>query len=428
MVLSDINMPRMDGLTLLNQIQSLSRLLRAVIVSAYGDMQNIRTAMNRGAFDFVTKPIDFDDLEATINKTLADLTALREVYRARATAERAQANLARYFSPNLVSHLADNGGSIELGGERRELTFLATDLADFTSLVESLDPAAVVAVMNEYLGEVTRIVFAHGGTIDTVVGDAVHAMFGAPLEQPDHAARAVACALAIDAFSREFSVRKAKDGVPIGRTRIGVHTGSAIVGNFGGEGFFHYTAHGDAVNTASRLESVNKHLGTRICVSADTVARIPGFTGRPVGTLILKGKEQGIKCLRTVGRGKRRGGRPGRLSGRLRQARGERRRRGAEFRHLRGRPWRRPARHLPPQAPARRRNRNHRHLRQQINSDANRRYSANPTRREVAVAGGDPAVERARIERRLFQRTPGVEHRQVLVRPNVVAVQVRRRP
>jgi adenylate cyclase len=297
MVLSDINMPRMDGLTLLNQIQSLSLLLRAVIVSAYGDMQNIRTAMNRGAFDFVTKPIDFDDLEATINKTLADLTALREVYRARATAERAQANLARYFSPNLVSHLADNGGSIELGGERRELTFLATDLADFTSLVESLDPAAVVAVMNEYLGEVTRIVFANGGTIDTVVGDAVHAMFGAPLEQPDHAARAVACALAIDAFSREFSVRKAKDGVPIGRTRIGVHTGSAIVGNFGGEGFFHYTAHGDAVNTASRLESVNKHLGTRICVSADTVARIPGFTGRPVGTLILKGKEQGIKAF-----------------------------------------------------------------------------------------------------------------------------------
>ena len=297
MVLSDINMPRMDGLTLLNQLQSLSHLLRAVIVSAYGDMQNIRTAMNRGAFDFVTKPIDFDDLEATINKTLADLTALREVYRARATAERAQANLARYFSPNLVHHLSDNGGTIELGGERRELTFLATDLADFTSLLESLDPTAVVAVMNEYLGEVTRIIFANGGTIDTVVGDAVHAMFGAPLEQPDHAARAVACALAIDAFSQEFSARKAKDGARVGRTRIGVHTGSAIVGNFGGEGYFHYTAHGDAVNTASRLESVNKHLGTRICVSADTVAQIPDFVGRPVGTLILKGKEQGIKAF-----------------------------------------------------------------------------------------------------------------------------------
>lgn len=300
MVLSDINMPRMDGLTLLNQLQSLSHLLRAVIVSAYGDMRNIRTAMNRGAFDFVTKPIDFDDLEATINKTLADLTAFREVYLARATAERAQANLARYFSPNLVNHLSDNGGSIELGGERRELTFLATDLADFTSLVENLDPGAVVAVMNEYLGEVTRIVFANGGTIDTVVGDAVHAMFGAPLEQPDHAARAVACALAIDAFSREFSARKSAEGAPIGRTRIGVHTGSAIVGNFGGEGFFHYTAHGDAVNTASRLESVNKHLGTRICVSADTVAQIPDFAGRPVGTLVLKGKEQGIKAFEPV--------------------------------------------------------------------------------------------------------------------------------
>ena len=300
-VLSDINMPRMDGLTLLNQLQSLSHLLRAVIVSAYGDMRNIRTAMNRCAFDFVTKPIDFDDLEATINKTLADLTAFREVYLARVTAEQARANLARYFSPNLVNHLAENGGGIELGGERRELTFLATDLADFTALVESLDPAAVVAVMNEYLGEVTRIVFEHGGTIDTVVGDAVHAMFGAPLEQPDHAVRAVTCARAIDAFSHEFSARKSAEGTPIGRTRIGVHTGSAIVGNFGGEGFFHYTAHGDAVNTASRLESVNKHLGTRICVSVDTVAQIPDFVGRPVGTLILKGKEQGIKAFEPLG-------------------------------------------------------------------------------------------------------------------------------
>jgi hypothetical protein len=117
------------------------------------------------------------------------------------------------------------------------------------------------------------------------------------LEQPDHASRAVSCALAIDAFSREFSARKAKESVPIGRTRIGVHTGSAIVGNFGGEAYFHYTAHGDAVNTASRLESVNKHLGTRICVSADTVAQIPEFVGRPVGTLILKGKELGIKAF-----------------------------------------------------------------------------------------------------------------------------------
>jgi len=303
MVLSDINMPRMDGLTLLSHLQSVSSRMRAVIVSAYGDMHNIRTAMNRGAFDFVTKPIDFDDLEATINKTLADLQILRELYRARATAERAQANLARYFSPNLANHLVDHPNAIDLGGERRELTFLFTDLENFTPLVESHDPTVVVSVMNAYLTEVSRIVFEHGGTIDTVVGDAVHAMFGAPLEQPDHAARAVACALQVDEFSREFAAAKGKEGVPIGRTRIGVHTGPAIVGNFGGETYFHYTAHGDAVNTAARLETINKHLGTYLCVSADTVAQITDFVGRPVGTLVLKGKEKGIRAYEPLANG-----------------------------------------------------------------------------------------------------------------------------
>lgn len=296
-VLSDINMPRMDGLTLLSHLQELSNTLRTVIVSAYGDMKNIRTAMNRGAFDFVTKPIDFDDLEATITKTIADLEALRQAYHLRAEAERARATLARYFSPNLANHLAENPDALELGGARRDLTFLFTDLADFTPLVERLDPSIVVGVMNEYLAELCRIVFAHGGTIHTLVGDAVHAMFGAPIESPDHAARAVACALDLDAFAQAFAARKNAEGVPIGHTRIGVHTGGAIVGNFGGETYFHYTAYGDAVNTAARLESANKHLGTRVCVSGDTMRLIPDFVGRPIGTLLLKGKEQGIEAF-----------------------------------------------------------------------------------------------------------------------------------
>ena len=296
-VLSDINMPRMDGLTLLSHLQELSNTLRTVIVSAYGDMKNIRTAMNRGAFDFVTKPIDFDDLETTITKTISDLEALRQAYHLRAEAERARATLARYFSPNLANHLAENPDALELGGARRDLTFLFTDLADFTPLVERLDPSIVVGVMNEYLAELCRIVFAHGGTIHTLVGDAVHAMFGAPIESPDHAARAVACALDLDAFAQAFAARKNAQGVPIGHTRIGVHTGGAIVGNFGGETYFHYTAYGDAVNTAARLESANKHLGTRVCVSGDTMRLIPDFVGRPIGTLLLKGKEQGIEAF-----------------------------------------------------------------------------------------------------------------------------------
>ena len=290
LVLSDINMPRMDGLALLKNLQEFDEQLRAVLVSAYGDIPNIRRAMNLGAFDFVTKPIEFKDLEVTIQRALADLEKLREANRKREAAEQAKAALSRYFSPNLVDQLAEGSDSINLSGERRELSFVFTDLSDFTALVENHNVDLVVPLVNEYLNEMTRIVFDHGGTLDKIVGDAVHAMFGAPVDQTDHAHRAVSCALAMDEFAEAFRLTKSEQGVDFGTTRIGVHTGQAIVGNFGGEAYFDYTAHGDAVNTAARLESLNKHLGTRICVSETTVAQMEGFVGRPIGSVILKGK------------------------------------------------------------------------------------------------------------------------------------------
>ena len=105
------------------------------------------------------------------------------------------------------------------------------------------------------------------------------------------------CALAIDNFSEQFRQRKILEDLPLGQTRVGVHTGTAIVGNFGGETFFHFTAHGDAVNTAARLETANKQFGTRICVSAETASRIPEFIGRPIGKLRVKGKDQLVDVL-----------------------------------------------------------------------------------------------------------------------------------
>ena len=194
-VISDINMPKMDGLTLLRHIQDLDTQLKTVIVSAYGDMSNIRTAMNLGAFDFLTKPIDFSDLEITLDKTISNQQSLREIHRLRETAEKAKLSLARYFSPNLLQQLVDSPDSLNLDGVRRELTFVFTDLADFTPLVEALAPAVIVSLLNEYLDEMTKIVFRWNGTVNKIVGDAVHAMFGAPLEQADHAARAIACML-----------------------------------------------------------------------------------------------------------------------------------------------------------------------------------------------------------------------------------------
>ena len=202
LVVTDINMPRMDGLSLLQKLQESEEKLSTIIVSAYGDMANIRTAMNRGAFDFVTKPIDFLDLETTIAKTLRHIEILREARRRQAEAERAYASLSRYFSPNLAQRLASDADAVDLGGQRREIASLFTDIASFTALVETLEPSVLGPLLNEYLTGMTDIVFAHDGTVAKIVGDALHVLFGAPGEQPDHAARAVACALALDEYAQ----------------------------------------------------------------------------------------------------------------------------------------------------------------------------------------------------------------------------------
>ncbi len=202
-----------------------------------------------------------------------------------------------YVSPNLVWHLIENPDQLSLGGERRECTFVFTDLADFTSLVEKSEPELVVSLLNEYLDEMVRIAFQHDGTLDKIVGDAVTVIFSAPIVQADHAARGVACALAMDTFAQAFARTKRDAGISLGTTRIGVNSGTVIIGNFGGETVFDYTAHGDAINTAARMESVNKYLGTRVCVSAATASGCPDFIGRPVGTLVLKGKTQGIEAF-----------------------------------------------------------------------------------------------------------------------------------
>jgi adenylate cyclase len=297
LVVTDINMPRMDGLSLLQKLQESEEKISTVIVSAYGDMTNIRTAMNCGAFDFVTKPIDFVDLETTISKTLRHIEFLREARQRQAAAEQAYASLSRYFSPNLAQQLTDDSAAVDLGGQRREIATLFTDIASFTALVETLDPGVLGPLLNEYLTGMTDIVFAHDGTVAKIVGDALHVLFGAPGDQPDHAARAVACALDLDEYAQSFRERCQSRGIVLGVTRIGAHTGAAIVGNFGGGRFFDYTAYGDTVNTAARLETANKQLGTRICVSATLADKVKDFRGRLVGDLVLRGKSEALRVF-----------------------------------------------------------------------------------------------------------------------------------
>jgi class 3 adenylate cyclase len=297
MVVSDINMPRMDGLSLLEKLQECEDAARksTVIVSAYGDMSNIRTAMNRGAFDFLTKPIDFGDLELTIAKTVRHVEMLRETRRRQAEAERAHASLSRYFSPQVAKRIASNGETDDMDVQWREVGTIFTDITSFTTLVESTAPEVLGVLLNEYVGGMTGIVFAHDGTVAKIIGDAIHVLFNAPGDQPDYASRAVACAHDLDAWAEEFKQRWREKGVNFGATRIGVHAGPALVGNFGGNNYFDYTAHGDTINTAARLESANKQLGTRICASEIVARGVENFKGRPVGDIVLRGRSEPLR-------------------------------------------------------------------------------------------------------------------------------------
>jgi adenylate cyclase len=297
MVVSDINMPRMDGLSLLAKLQEAEDKKSTVIVSAYGDMSNIRTAMNRGAFDFLTKPIDFGDLEATIDKTIRHVEMMREARRRQFEAERAHASLARHFSPQIASRLVGVGDSDGMEVHWREIATIFTDITGFTSLVETVAPEVLGALLNEYVGGMTDVVFAHEGTVAKIIGDAIQVLFNAPGEQPDYARRAIACAHDLDAWAQAFRERWNEKGVKFGTTRIGVHAGPALVGNFGGSRFFDYTAYGDTINTAARLEAANKHLGTRICVSAAAAAAAGEFQGRPVGEIILRGRSEPLRAF-----------------------------------------------------------------------------------------------------------------------------------
>ena len=208
-----------------------------------------------------------------------------------------EAAFGRYVSPAVVRQLIENPDLLRLGGEKRQLTCLFTDLEGFTTLSEQRPPEEMASILNEYLDYVCDLFIEHGATIDKVIGDAVVGFYGAPAPEDEDAAKAVELALAVDRFSEAHRERLRERGIELGVTRVGIHRGPAIVGNFGGERFFDYTAIGDTMNTAARLESANRHIGTRICVSAAVARNVSNVRLRPSGILYLKGKSEGIEAF-----------------------------------------------------------------------------------------------------------------------------------
>ncbi len=211
---------------------------------------------------------------------------------------------SQYLSPTLVEALARNPDSVVLGGESREITCLFTDLEGFTHFSETVAPPVLVKVMNAYLDGLCQIAKLHDGTVLKLIGDSVHVIFNAPIAQADHALRALGCASAMLDFARQFQKDQAVQGLAIGRTRIGIATGPAVVGNFGGTARFDYTAYGDTVNTAARLEAANKALGTSILVTEATCLAATADRDheglRSIGAVQLRGKAEPINVSELV--------------------------------------------------------------------------------------------------------------------------------
>ena len=211
-----------------------------------------------------------------------------------------QSAFSKYVSPAVVAAIVKEPAALSLGGERRVVTSVFTDVEDFTSLSEKLAPEVLADLLNEYLGGLCELFVEHGATIDKVIGDAVVGFFGAPAPQDDQAERAVALTLAVQNLAQRLRERLEGHGHTFGATRIGVHAGPAIVGNFGGNQFFNYTAIGDTVNTAARLEGANKFIGTKNCISSEVAKQTTRFLLRPAGVLYLKGKNEGIEAFEAL--------------------------------------------------------------------------------------------------------------------------------
>jgi len=294
LVLSDINMPEMDGLTLLARLNEKHSMLKSVIVSAYGDMENIRTAMNRGAFDFITKPVDFTDLEVTIEKTLKYVLQMRETLKAIK-----ENNILKMYVDSTVLNFMDTQEfeSSLMANETIDATVVFIDICSFTSISENEQPDVVVKLLNSYFDVMVKEIIAQDGYVDKFIGDAIMAVF----RNDFHLDRAIDACLAIRTKVSTFP--KVSNNNPFTpNVSIGINSGEMISGNIGSETLkrLDYTIIGDTVNTAQRLQSSAKP--GQIIINENCFQKVKeSFHCEKVGEVKLKNKTNPMTIYEVVG-------------------------------------------------------------------------------------------------------------------------------
>ena len=286
-VLSDINMPEMDGLTLLSKINEQNSLLKAVIVSAYGDMENIRTAMNRGAFDFVTKPVNFEDLELTMEKTISHVRQMRETMKA----IKENNILKMYVDETVLNFMAGREfESTLMANETVNATIAFIDICSFTTISENESPDIVVKLLNKYFDVMVKEIIAQGGYIDKFMGDAVMAVFRGDY----HLDRAIDACLAVRKKVNELP-NESGNIFFTPKVSIGINSGEMISGNIGSASLkrLDYTVIGDIVNVAQRLQTVAKE--GQIIINDSSYEKVKeSFNCSKVGEVNLKNKSQPV--------------------------------------------------------------------------------------------------------------------------------------
>lgn len=288
MVFSDINMPEMDGLTLLDRLTEVSPLLKTVIVSAYSDMANIRVAMNRGAFDFICKPLDFQDFERTLLKTLQTCQQVKDTVRA------VQENniLKMYVDDSVLRFMCSKEFENSLlVNETIQATVVFVDIAGFTAISEREPPDVVIHLLNKYFDIIVKAIIAEGGHVDKFMGDAVLAVF----KDADHLARAIRAAKSVNACIQSIADPLSGEQTFFPKVSIGVNTGEVVSGNVGSATLrrFDFTVIGDVVNTAQRLQSVAKP--GQILLSQATADQVSShFQVQKIGEMSLKNKASAV--------------------------------------------------------------------------------------------------------------------------------------
>ena len=290
-VLSDINMPEMDGLTLLSKLSESSPLIKSVIVSAYGDMDNIRTAMNRGAFDFITKPINFEDLALTIEKTLKHVAQIKETLKA----VKENNILKMYVDETVLNFMGSHEFEASLmANETVNATVAFIDICSFTSISENEPPDKVVKLLNTYFDVIVKEIIAQNGHIDKFIGDAIMAVFTGDY----HLDRALdACIATRNQIEKLPEI--SKNFAP--KVSIGINSGEMISGNIGSASLrrLDYTVIGDTVNVAQRLQMIARE--GQIIISEAAFEKVKEFFNcRIIGEISLKNKTAPINAYEVM--------------------------------------------------------------------------------------------------------------------------------